>query len=221
MIETQLVTIGLTADYIKERFSGESSGHDWWHTYRVYESGKQIAYEEGAELYVVELASLLHDIADFKFHDGDEDIGPRLAEEWLKSLGVEQDVITHVKNIVATISFKGANTKNEIKTLEGMCVQDADRLDAIGAIGIARAFAFGGARGNPIYDPNVPTNVEQSKEEYKKSNNPEINHFYEKLLLLKDRMNTDTAREMAEERHKFMEQFLQQFFKEWGLECPS
>jgi uncharacterized protein len=207
-----------TADYIKQRLSGEGSGHDWWHIYRVWNLGKKIAALEKANLYVVELACLLHDIADYKFHGGDEEIGPRLAEEWLKKLSVEKPVINHITKIISDVSFKGANTENKINTLEGQCVQDADRLDAIGAVGIARCFAYGGFKGRLIYDPSVSPNINMSKEEYKRTDSSAINHFYEKLLLLKDMMNTNTGKKLAEERHEFMELFLKQFYKEWDIE---
>lgn len=207
-----------TADYMKDRLSNDSSGHDWWHTYRVWKLGRKIAVSEHANLYVVELSCLLHDIADYKLRGGDEEIGPRLSEEWLQSLSVDSQVVNHVKDIISTSSFKGANAENKIRTLEGQCVQDADRLDAIGAIGTARCFAFGGKKGNIIYDPSIPVNIGMSEEEYKRADHPQINHFYEKLLLLKDRMNTQTAKRMAEERHQFMEKFLEQFLKEWNNE---
>lgn len=213
-----------TADYMKEKLSNESSGHDWWHTYRVWKMGKKIATSEGANLYVVELACLLHDIADYKFHGGDEKIGPRLAKQWLQELSVirgnfiKSPVINHVTDIISTNSFKGANAENKIFTLEGQCVQDADRLDAIGAIGIARCFAFGGNKGNTIYDPSIPVKMDISQEEYKRADHTQINHFYEKLLLLKDRMNTKTAKRMAEEKHQFIEKFLEQFYKEWNVD---
>lgn len=208
--------INRTENHMKERLANDSSGHDWWHTYRVWNLGKEIATCEGANLYVVELACLLHDIADFKLHGGDEEIGPRLAGRWLYHLSVESPIVEHVKEIVATSSFKGANAKNKITTLEGKCVQDADRLDAIGAVGIARCFAFGGKKGNIMYDPSIPPNMNMSEEEYKLANHTQINHFYEKLLLLKDRMNTYTAKKLAEEKHQFMEKFLEQFLKECG-----
>ena len=216
MINDQL--IGRVADYMKERLPSDMAGHDWYHTYRVWKLGWRIGCEEEADLYVVELASLLHDIADYKFHGGDEALGPKLAEELLQKFNVESGVISQVKEIVSVISFKGANAENKVKTLEGMCVQDADRLDAIGAVGVARAFAFAGAKGNPIYDPDIPPNVDQSEDEYKKTDHSAINHFYEKLLLIKDRLNTKAARRMAEIRHYYMEQFLGQFLKEWNLE---
>ena len=207
-----------TATYIKSKQTSDSSGHDWWHTYRVWQLAKKIAVKEEANLFVVELAALLHDIADYKLHGGDEEIGPRLAREWLEKLSVETSVIKHVTSIISTSSFKGANAKNQIATIEGQCVQDADRLDAIGAIGIARCFAFGGAKGNVIYDPSIPVKIDMSEEEYKKADHTQINHFYEKLLLLKDRLNTKTAKKIAEERHNVMERYLEQFLKEWNLE---
>lgn len=206
-----------TADYMKERLSNESSGHDWWHTYRVWKMGRKIATSEGANLYVVELACLLHDIADYKLHEGDEEIGPRLAGEWLQSLSVEHSIVNNITGIISTSSFKGANAENKISTLEGECVQDADRLDAIGAIGIARCFTFGGNKGNTMYDPSIPVKMDMSEEEYKRADHTQINHFYEKLMLLKDRMNTLTAKRMAEEKHQFMEKFLEQFHREWDL----
>lgn len=211
----QQVIIEKTAEYARKTLEGEGSGHDWWHVYRVWKSAVQIGTLEKANLLIVQLAALLHDIADYKFHGGDETIGPRKSREWLEQFNLKKDEIDHICEIVANISFKGAKAENKIKTKEGQVVQDADRLDAIGAIGIARTFAFGGSRGNPIHDPNVPPIVNQSIEEYKKSNHSQINHFYEKLLLLKDKMNTKTGKSIAENRHKFMELYLDRFFKEW------
>lgn len=204
-----------TKEYVREKLKGEGSGHDWHHVERVWKNAVYIGEKEGADLYVVQLGALLHDIADWKFYDGDETIGPKLTEEWLRKLQVDPVTILHTCSIIKKISFKGANYKEKIQTLEGKCVQDADRLDAIGAIGIARCFTFGGNKGNIIYDPLTPIKIEQSIEEYKLTNHPQINHFYEKLLLLKDLMNTETAKKIAEERHNFMELFLEQFFKEW------
>lgn len=204
-----------TAEYVKNSLLGESSGHDWWHIFRVWNLGKKIAILESADSFIVELACLLHDIADFKLNNGDENIGPRLAREWLTKLSVDNSIIDHVVKIISTSSFKGASAKNKIDTLEGKCVQDADRLDAIGAIGIARCFAFGGYRGNVIYDPSIPVKINMSEEEYKKADHTQINHFYEKLLLLKDLMNTKTAKKIAKERHKFIEQFVRRFLEEW------
>ena len=207
-----------TADFMKERLAKESSGHDWWHTYRVWQLGKKIAVAEKANLIIVELACLLHDIADYKLHGGDEEIGPRLAGEWLKKNNVENSIINQAIEIISKSSFKGIKAQNKISTIEGKCVQDADRLDAMGAIGIARCFAFGGAKGNTIYDPAIPLKIDMSEEEYKRADHTQINHFYEKLLLLKDLMNTKTGRKLAENRHKFMKKYLEQFLKEWNLE---
>ncbi len=207
-----------TANYMKKKLAKDSSGHDWWHTYRVWNFGKKIGTVEGANLYIVELACLLHDIADYKLHSGNEELGPHLAGEWLQKYSIDTKIIRHIQEIILLASFKGANSKNKIGTLEGQCVQDADRLDAIGAIGIARCFAFGGRKGNIIYDPSIHVKIDMSEEEYKKADHTQINHFYEKLLLLKDRMNTITGKKMAEKKHKFIEQFLDQFHKEWNGE---
>ena len=204
-----------TADYVKSKLDGESSGHDWWHTYRVWKTAVNIGKKEDADLFVVQLAALLHDIADWKFHSGDDSIGPKLAREWLEKLDVDENIISHVCEIIKGVSFKGAGVKSKIKTKEGMVVQDADRLDALGSIGIARAFAYGGHKGREIYNPNIKPEKHESFEQYKNNKGTTINHFYEKLLLLKDLMNTETARKIAEERHKFMEEYLDKFFKEW------
>lgn len=204
-----------TEEYIRNKFSGEGSGHDWWHIHRVRNIATQIAAREKADLYVVQLAALLHDIADWKFNDGDFTAGPKLAREWLEKLQVGEDIITHICEIVKGVSYKGAGVKSEMSTTEGMVVQDADRLDAIGAIGIARTFAYGGHRGQEIYNPDLRPEWHNSFEDYKNCTGSTINHFYEKLLLLKDLMNTETARRMAVERHRYMEQFLERFYKEW------
>lgn len=209
------VVLKQTEVHVRNALEGESSGHDWWHVYRVWKTAIYIGECEEADQFVVQLAALLHDIGDWKAHEGDISIGPRLAREWLERLQVSKSVILEVCDIVQTISFKGAGVKSPMKTTEGMVVQDADRLDAIGAIGIVRACAYGGHKGREIYNPNIPPQLHISFEEYKKNKSPTINHFYEKLLLLKDRMNTDTAKKMAESRHKFMEQFLERFFEEW------
>jgi len=164
---------------------------------------------------VVQLAALLHDIADYKFHGGDDILGPQLAEKWLKKMQVEKGIISHVCEIIKEISFKGARVKSKMKTKEGMIVQDADRLDAMGAVGIARCFATGAKLNREIYNPKIKPKLHKSFEEYKKARSTSINHFYEKLLLLKDLMNTKTAKKIAKERHKFMKQFLDRFFKEW------
>lgn len=207
--------IAQTAEHIRLKLEGEGSGHDWWHVYRVWKNAIHIGKQEEADLFVIELAALLHDIADWKFHDGNEDIGPQLAREWLETLSVEESIIAHVCRIIRAISFKGAGVKNTMDTTEGLIVQDADRLDAMGAIGIARTFAYGGSKHREMYNPTVNPQLHASFEQYKNSEGTTINHFYEKLLLLKDLMNTPTARKIAEGRHKYMQEFLQQFFLEW------
>jgi uncharacterized protein len=206
------------AKEMKSRLSRESSGHDWWHAERVLGNGIKIAKGENADSYIVALASLTHDIADYKFHGGDEEIGPIKAGGLLGRYSVGKKRIEDIQEIIRAISYKGQKSENKTKTIEGMCAQDADRLDAIGAIGIARCFAFGGYAGNTIHDPGIKPNMNMDEEEYKKAKNTQINHFYEKLLLLKDMMNTKTGKKMAEERHKVLERFLEQFFKEWNLE---
>jgi len=204
-----------TTDHVRGLLSGEGSGHDWFHIERVRNVALAIAREERADLFVVELAALLHDVADWKFAGGDHEAGPRAASEWLISMGVPQATIEHVTAIIAGLSFKGAGVQTPMTTIEGQCVQDADRLDAIGAIGIARAFAYGGHKGRALYDPAVPPESHASFEAYKKNTGPTINHFYEKLLLLKDRMNTETGKRLASERHVVLEEFLEEFFAEW------
>jgi uncharacterized protein len=218
----QTTIIKNTAAYVKDALQHDSSGHDWWHVHRVWQLAIRIGRLEGVELFVVELSALLHDIADFKLHDGNETVGPRLARLWLERQGVNRNTLDHVIEIIETISFKGANTHEPMRSREGMVVQDADRLDALGAIGIARTFAFGGFKGRAIYDPQIRPEYHTSFETYKTSFGPTINHFYEKLLLLKDRMNTDTAKQIAAGRHNFMEQFLIRFFLEWdGQDGPD
>ncbi|POY37213.1 phosphohydrolase [Solitalea longa] len=208
--------INTTVDFVKKELEGVESGHDWWHIYRVWKNAQLILVDEKADALVVELAALLHDIADAKFHNGDEEIGPAKAEEFMKSLQINASVIDHVTNIIRHISFKSGNQRHIFSSKELDIVQDADRLDAIGAIGVARAFNYGGFKNRAIYDPEIKPNLEMTKEEYKKSEAPTINHFYEKLLLLKDRMNTDAGRKLAEKRHEYLEQFLNQFFNEWN-----
>ena len=208
--------IATTVSYVKELMEGEGSGHDWWHIYRVWKNSLQIAEKEsGANRFVVELAALLHDIGDHKFHNGDETVGPKMVREWLEKLNVDVQTIKHVCSIVSDLSFKGAGTSSAMTTLEGCIVQDADRLDAIGAIGIARTFAYGGHKNRELYNPNIKPVMHDSFEEYKSSTAPTINHFYEKLLLLKDRLHTKTARSIASARHQYMEDFLEQFYAEW------
>lgn len=213
--------IDKTAGFVKQKFSGEGSGHDWWHMYRVWQLSKAIAEKEpGADLLIVELGALLHDIADWKFHDGDEEAGPKAAREWLESLEVTDDVIEQVTYIVRHISYKGGTNKHHMQSLEGKIVQDADRLDGMGAIGIARTFAFGGAAGRNIYDPDHQPKDYKNFEEFKAliKDGTTINHFYEKLLKLKGGMHTDTAKQIAKQRHEYMENFLDEFYAEWNGE---
>ncbi len=205
-----------TKIFVKKTLLEAEGGHDWFHIERVVKNAKEIASEENVDAFVVELAALLHDIADSKFHNSDEAVGPAMAEKFLAEQGVPEEKIEHIKNIIQWISFKGGNEKQQFSSPELDVVQDADRLDAMGAIGIARTFNYGGFKGRAIFDPAIQPNLNMGKEEYKASTAPTINHFYEKLLLLKDRMNTNTGRKMAEERHEFMELFLAQFFKECG-----
>ena len=208
--------IDATVAYVKGTLFEAEGGHDWWHIYRVWNNAKHIASgESGINLFVIELASLLHDIADSKFHNGDEEIGPKTARAFLESISVEESVIEQVENIVRYISFKGSLEDQIWTSPELAVVQDADRLDAIGAIGIARTFNYGGHFGRALYDPTIPPNLSMTKDEYKKSSAPTINHFYEKLLLLKNLMNTETGKNIAQERHMYMEQFLEQFYAEW------
>lgn len=204
------------AGQVKARFLAESSGHDWHHINRVWRLTRQIAAEEGANLQVAELGALLHDIADWKFHGGDDSVGPRQAALLLDQEGAPASLIEPVVDIVATISFKGAGVDTGMRTLEGKCVQDADRLDAIGAIGIARCFAYGGHAGRLMHDPDVPPVMHRTAEAYKASKGPSLNHFYEKLFLLKERMNTPSGRALAEARHQVMADFVEQFLAEWG-----
>lgn len=201
---------------IKDLLGDDGAGHDWWHINRVVNLAKTINLKEKGDPFIVELAAWLHDIADHKYHDGDADAGPREARKWMESEEIPEDVIINITRIISELSFKGANVKTPMSSLEGKIVQDADRLDAIGAIGIARTFAYGGSRNRLMYDPESKPEMHNDFDSYKSSTAPTINHFYEKLLLLKDRMNTKTAIEMAELRHAFMEDYLNQFFDEWN-----
>lgn len=209
--------IDACAIYVKKELEDGEKGHDWWHIQRVWHTARVIAATEPSNRFVVELAALLHDIADSKFHGGDEEIGPRKAESFLKSMNVQSSVIEHVVNIIRHISFKGGNHLSDFNSPELQVVQDADRLDAMGAIGIARAFHYGGFKNRLLYHPDIQPNMNMTREEYKKSETPTINHFYEKLLLLKDRMNTPTGKALAKRRHAFMEQFLAEFHNEWNI----
>lgn len=210
--------INNTILFVKNQLTHAEGGHDWFHIERVYKNALLIAEEEECDLTVVKLAALLHDIADSKFHGGDETVGPKTARTFLESQNVSEAIILHVIAIIENISFKGGNFEKTFSSKELEIVQDADRLDAIGAIGIARAFNYGGFKNRPIYNPNIQPKLNLSKEEYKNSEAPTINHFYEKLLLLKDKMNTETGKKLAKKRHVFMISFLSQFYTEWDGE---
>lgn len=204
-----------TSAFVKQQLAHAEGGHDWFHIQRVYNNAMLIAKTEPADLLVVQLAALLHDIADSKFHNGDETVGPKVARDFLTSEKVATVVIEHVVKIIENISFKGGNFTTTFASAELNVVQDADRLDAIGAIGISRTFNYGGFKNRALYHPDIPPKLNMSKEEYKKSSAPTINHFYEKLLLLKDKMNTPTGKKIAQQRHEYMEGFLEQFYSEW------
>src|SRR5690554_542371 len=200
---------------LEKRFSREATGHDWFHIQRVRHCALEIQEKEGGNRVIIELAALLHDISDHKFNGGDFDKGAAVSREMLDQFEIDERTKNAVTEIVKNVSFKGSGESDKMKTLEGKIVQDADRLDAIGAIGIARTFAYGGAIGQSIYNPSIPPKENQNKEDYVKERSHTINHFYEKLLLLKDRMHTETARKMAEKRTKFMREFLKEFYEEW------
>lgn len=204
-----------TIAFVKNELENAEGGHDWFHIERVHKNAVLIANGENCDILIVQLGALLHDIADSKFHNGDETVGPKKARLFLESKTVPENTITHVVNIIENISFKGGHETRKFSSLELDIVQDADRLDAIGAIGIARTFNYGGFKNRSIYNPEIKPNLNMSKEEYKNSDAPTINHFYEKLLLLKDKMNTKTGKEIAVQRHDFMELFLSQFYAEW------
>jgi uncharacterized protein len=203
-----------TINFVQDTLKNAEGGHDWWHIYRVWTNAKHIAQTEDCDLLTVELAALLHDIADSKFHNGDEEIGPATAGKFLSSIQVNADTVTHVQQIIRHMSFKASFDNTTFHSNELAIVQDADRLDAIGAIGIARAFTYGGFKAREIYNPNIKPNLNMTKDEYKNTTAPTINHFYEKLLLLKDKMNTPTGKQLAQQRHNFMESYLQQFYSE-------
>jgi len=207
--------VDTTKKFVRDTLKNAEGGHDWWHIHRVWINSKLIAQSEQCDILTVELGALLHDIADSKFHGGDEEIGPATAGNFLRSINIDEAVITHVQQIIRHISFKSGFDQQVFQSKELQIVQDADRLDAIGAIGIARAFNYGGFKGREIYNPEIEPNLRMSKEEYKNSTAPSLNHFYEKLLLLKDKMNTSTGKKLAEQRHAFMVTYLQQFY----LEC--
>lgn len=207
--------IDKTIAFVKATLRDAEGGHDWFHIERVYKNSLLISKTESVDSLIVCLGALLHDIADSKFHNGDESIGPKIAREFLFKHNVDSKTIEHVIKIIENISFKGGNETQHFSSPELNVVQDADRLDAIGAIGVARTFNYGGFKNRAIYNPDIPPKLNMTKEEYKASTAPTINHFYEKLLLLKDRMNTKTGRLLAEKRHQFMLVYLDQFYKEW------
>lgn len=205
-----------TKDFVKEKLYGEGSGHDWFHIERVYNLSKFIAEKENADLFIVEMTSLLHDIDDWKFSN-DTDTNTTTTENFLASISVPKNDINKIISIIKTMSFKGGVVDSTQNSIEGKVVQDSDRLDAIGAIGIARTFAYGGSKGRQIYDPSINPIEFTSLEQVKNAGNHTVNHFYEKLLKLKDLMNTNTAKEIAQKRHKFMENFLEEFYSEWNF----
>lgn len=207
--------ISKTITFVKQRLLNAEGGHDWFHTHRVFKNAQHIAKTENVDALVIALGALLHDIADSKFYDGDETVGPKIAREFLFRQDVDSVIIEHVIKIIENISFKGGNEKQKFSSPELDVIQDADRLDAIGAIGIARCFNYGGFKNRKLFDPSIKPKMNMTKEEYKTSTTPTINHFYEKLLLLKDRINTKTGRRIANKRHQFMELYLEQFYAEW------
>ncbi|KEK25060.1 HD domain-containing protein [Bacillus gaemokensis] len=205
-----------TVTFVKSILEKDASGHDWYHIERVHKLAISLSKQEGGDRFVIEMAALLHDVADEKLNDSEE-AGMKKVSDWLEGLGVTEEENEHILQIIANMSYKGGHG-GKVETLEGKLVQDADRLDALGAIGIARTFAYGGAKGRLMYDPNVPPREEMTKEEYRKNNDPSLNHFYEKLLKLKELMNTVTAKREAEIRHRYMEEFIEQFMKEWNAQ---
>jgi len=207
-----------TIAFVKNELGQNEAGHDWWHAVRVRNTALNIAKTEECDKFIIELSALLHDVADSKFHNGDENIGHEKASAFLKSLGVEEKICDHVSKIIKNISFKGGNAVQDFNSTELSVVQDADRLDAIGAIGIARAFSYGGYMHREFYNPDIKPVTNMTPEQYRNSKAPTINHFYEKLLLLKNRMNTKTGKIIAEERHEFLEIYINQFFSEWNGE---
>ncbi len=215
MTKDQLNIIEATSNYVQQELAFAEGGHDWWHIYRVWKSASKMALEEGADEFIVQIAALLHDIADSKFHEGDENIGPEKATTFLKEMKLDTSSINHIEAIIRNMSFKNTFDSNSFNSIELDVVRDADRLDAIGAIGIARTFNYGGHKGSEIYNPKIKPKMNMTKDEYKTSDAPTINHFYEKLFLLKNMMTTITGKRLAEGRHKFMEIYLEQFYGEW------
>jgi uncharacterized protein len=217
MTKQELKIIESIKKMMEQKFRNESTGHDWWHILRVYKMSCTLSDKtsQSHNRFTIEISALLHDVADWKFHEGDESAGPKQAEIILAQLGVDRKIIERVKTIIKEISFKGAGVETKMSSLEGMIVQDADRLDALGAIGIARTFAYGGKNDKPLHDPSIKPILHTDFESYKKKQTTPINHFYEKLLLLKDLLNTNEAKNFAKKRHRYMENFLKQFFLEW------
>jgi uncharacterized protein len=212
------INIEKTMDFCRKELADKDVSHDWWHAWRVFQMGQFLNFSYIRDYEVIAHACLLHDIADWKLTGGDPQVGLEKARQWLDSIDLNSEQVEHICAIISNLSFKGAGVPTPMETIEGKIVQDADRLDAMGAIGIARAFAYGGSRGREIYDPAIPPHPHQSFEEYKRSKSTSINHFHEKLLLLKDRLNTEVAKEIAQSRHRFMEEFLHQFLQEWNQE---
>lgn len=217
--KTRSKAIREIAEKVKKVFEGEGTGHDWWHIERVRKLAMKIAQSEEVDPVIVELGALLHDLADHKLHGGNVEAGIEKGKKWLIEGGFSEQVCNEVLDIMKHISYKGAEVSDHPLSRSGEVVRDADRLDAMGAIGIARTFAYGGNRNRLLYDPAIPSEKHDSFENYKTSSAPTINHFYEKLLLLKDRMHTETGRKIAIARHKYMEEFLAQFYCEWEGKC--
>lgn len=215
MLETEQSVVNQTVIYVRETLASDATGHDWWHIQRVWQMAKHLAEHEPVNQFVVQLAALLHDIADWKFHQGDDKASADKAQQWLVSLGVATPLIQQVTSIINEVTYRGANVSQTVSSLESQIVQDADRLDALGAIGIGRAFAYGGHKGRAMYDPEIKPVFHESFEAYKNHNGTTINHFHEKLFLLKDRLHTKTAKQIAEKRHQFMEQYIETFLTEW------
>lgn len=211
-------TILIIEEKVRSLFENESTGHDFYHIDRVRKLALKISEKEGGDMEVIEMAALLHDISDYKFNGGDEKLGGQTALQILTELHIDIETCNHIKEIVDSVPYKGSNVEDKSNSIEAKIVQDADRLDAIGAIGIARTFAYGGSNGNPIYNPNTKPVLHNSFEEYKNGQTHTINHFYEKLLLLKDKLHTETARKIARKRHEIMEKYLEEFYKEWNVE---
>ena len=208
--------ISNTVSFVKETLKNAEGGHDWFHILRVWNNAKLIAKNENVDLFIIELGALLHDIADSKFHNGNETVGPKIARKFLENENVPNEIIIHIEKIISNISFKGGNFEQNFTSPELLVLQDADRLDAIGAIGIARCFNYGGFKNRTLYNPEILPNLNMDKEAYKNSTSPTINHFYEKLLLLKDKMNTKSGKKIALSRHTFMLEYLNQFYNEWN-----